>query len=244
MSRKRKCLIVLALLLPAVVLMGCGSWDELFGQESPAPRSTVPEGVKTVGSDSALVGTPIKLHAVPGRGSAEPWPPASLRWTVEPSDGAVVSPGGNFKASKPGVYRVTATLTNGSNENDHIFITVTSPESAFEGTYQGTIAASSNLADAQVPWEFTVGADGKLKGGYRYALTSQVKMAVTFTGVVAEDGGVAARGTGTGSGVANGKRTSVSSAISLTGKISGTTFSGSFAGGKGSKGLTVTAERQ
>jgi hypothetical protein len=245
-SGKLKSLAVLVLVLAAVAPMGCSCSNR--GDTQGLGVQT--KGVSLEGPDQALVGQPRDLDVLPilfkedniAVEPAGPLSPATLRWTVEPSDGAVVSPEGVFKASKPGVYRVTATQAEAPGFSDSMEITVTSPESAFAGTYKGTFSLDIGPTRARVPIEFTVSPDGKLAGGYKWVL-SQLEVRGAFTGTVSEEGEVTANGTHTNSARVGGKTGSNSGPITMSGRISGTTFSGTVGGDKGSGGAAVVAER-
>jgi hypothetical protein len=159
-----------------------------------------------------------------------------IAYRIEPSSGAAIV-GGVFTASKPGAYKVSLLL--GDGVRDTVTVTVAEQtENPFAGTYKGTMDASGDLGPAEIPWSFTVDADGKVKGGYQHAWSSEVKVKCTFSGTVSDDGRLVAPGTMTVSSGAG----STSESVELDGKISGTAFVGSFNGSGGS--FHVTAERQ
>ena len=173
-------------------------------------------------------------------------------WVVQPADGATVR-NGVFKARKPGTYEVAPVRPEGERELIHpAKIVVTSaqmptlpPEpvtNPLAGTYKGTFRMASPDArlgaDADVPLEFTVDVDGRVKGGFQYHGWPGAQVDSTFNGTVADDGRVTAHGTMTVSNKAGSNR----GATALDGKISGDRFTGVLKSGSWKQ--SVTAKRQ
>jgi hypothetical protein len=123
---------------------------------------------------------------------------------------------------------------------------ITEPTETTEGTvassYAGAYAGTWTMTmfdTRDVPWGFTVDAEGNVQGGLDYSWDGLAELSVTLTGRVSNDGVLTASGTGTTKTEAE----SVSNAVSFNGQISGATFTGVWEGENGKSGQ-LTATRQ
>jgi hypothetical protein len=162
--------------------------------------------------------------------TTETEPPATTETTIAPTKTETTN------TTEP----TTLTTETESTNTSETTATTETAATSFAGTYKGIIP--TDLADGShwdIPWAFTVDAEGKVKGGLDWSGTTKsglpATMRLTLAGQVSEDGRVTATSTGT---VSNEFGTN-SGTNSLDGQISGNHFSGAFGSGE-----QVSATRQ
>jgi hypothetical protein len=197
-------------------------------------------------------------------------PQTALKWSVAAApDVATISDSGVFVAHRPGAYKVKVNYTDlqaetvvhvgaasaaSSDEDTGTSFSVdttgtkepapgtpSSGASVFTGTYKGTLGLSFGKQTAQVPWEFTVDAAGKVEGGFQHTWNPNAAIKATFKGSVADDGRMTTSGKATNSGTNGGAPFSSTGPITISGTIAGATFSGGFGSGVP---VSFTAQRQ
>lgn len=113
MARVMKWIVLAGACTLLAMAVGCDAGP--FGSCSDErPNPLLPDGLKIEGAGPVAVGTALQLHVKftwdsgykPNQND-EIMARMSLRWTVEPADGAAVSSAGVFRATKSGAYVVT-----------------------------------------------------------------------------------------------------------------------------------------
>jgi hypothetical protein len=122
------------------------------------------------------------------------------------------------------------------------------PLGEFAGTYKGTMPLTLGSEHFYVPWEFIVDEEGNVNGGFDYEFVYKTvpgKLVLMFAGQVSDDGRLTASGVGTTTYTPEaGSGGTASSPVSLSGQISGATFTGIRTGESGTLSQAMTATRQ
>jgi hypothetical protein len=226
MSSRMLCAVILAAL--ALSLIGCGAIDQILSRWDVT-------AIKIKGLESATAGQPQPLSVFVDLFAVDPNTPDDRRapfqdpilytWTVEPADGAAVTPAGVFTATQPGTYTVTASAF-GLSDSTQIAVAP-----SFAGTYGGTLSATATgkggkTAQYDVPVTIAVADDGTVTGTAHFdgkTKAGSVYFDATAQGTVAEDGDVTTSGT---MALGPSKSKAKSGSFALTGTIAEGTLYG------------------
>ena len=197
-----------------VIAAGCDNGP--FGSCSEErPVVLLPDGLEVAGAGPVAVHTALKLQATfvwdsgfkPTQ-SEEIAAQMSLQWFAEPADGAAVSSSGVFRATKPGIYLVTAQRggpsattkvyvteagstttpedtdeeTTSTETTEEITTTETTVANSLAGTYKGSWLWTAGQSKADVPWAFVLDDRGNLNGGFDCMLTADTRVVCVLTG--------------------------------------------------------------
>jgi hypothetical protein len=191
------------------------------------------------------------------------WDKSQVEWTVQPSATATISSEGVFKATKAGVYAVTARWdqrsmrlsattkvyvteaespsTTEETEEESTTTTETTVVSSYMGRYEGSWLWKAGNDQADVPWGLIIDSEGRVVGGFEAMLTADTRVICSLSGQVSDDGQVSASGT------ANTEVEGVggnSTSMTLSGQIAADgTFTGKLVG-SGGQAVDVTATRR